>query len=94
MKSSTPDPNISNGTCYYTGGKQADSAFIPCGNDVLGHKPCCQATDVCLEYNACYNGDYGVTYLAACTDHQYEDASCPSKSPWDGMSCLLFLLPT
>lgn len=79
-----PDPNISNGDCYYMEDKRLDKAFIPCGNDDLGPKPCCQTGDVCLENNACYNADYGTTYLAGCTDKTFEDTSCPQKSPWDG----------
>jgi hypothetical protein len=49
------NPDISNGTCYYTNGEEAPSRFIPCGNDVLGHKSCCESLDVCLSSNACYN---------------------------------------
>ncbi|KAM7203328.1 hypothetical protein V8F33_002319 [Rhypophila sp. PSN 637] len=77
-----PDPNVSNGTCYYQGGKKLDKAFIPCGNDAIQHVPCCQAGDMCLGSNACFGASYGVTYLAGCTDDNYVDGSCPDKSPF------------
>lgn len=46
---------VSNGTCYYAAGKQADSVYIPCGNDAFGVYACCMNGDVCLSSNACYN---------------------------------------
>ncbi|EXJ82156.1 hypothetical protein A1O1_08225 [Capronia coronata CBS 617.96] len=84
------NPDISNGTCYYANGEEAPSRFIPCGNEALGHKACCESLDMCLSSNACYNGQYGVTYLAGCTDPSYEDSRCPDKGdfadqPWAGL---------
>ncbi|KIW99713.1 uncharacterized protein Z518_11126 [Rhinocladiella mackenziei CBS 650.93] len=73
------NPDISNGTCYYANGEEAPSRYIPCGNEALGHKPCCESLDMCLSSNACYNGQYGVTYLAGCTDPDYLDSKCPDK---------------
>jgi hypothetical protein len=51
------NPDISNGTCYYSGGAEAPSRFIPCGNEASGNKPCCESQDMCLSSNACYNGE-------------------------------------
>lgn len=90
------DPDISNGTCYYKDGLRLPSRYIPCGNKALGHKTCCESLDMCLSSRACYNGQYGVTYLAGCTDPNYQDESCPDKHPYQGtrficMSCLLLI---
>ncbi|OAP54509.1 hypothetical protein AYL99_10957 [Fonsecaea erecta] len=84
------NPDISNGTCYYYDGTQADSRYIPCGNVALGHKSCCESLDMCLSSHACYNGQFGVTYLAGCTDSSYDDPVCPDKGefqeqPWAGL---------
>ncbi|KEF52762.1 uncharacterized protein A1O9_11179 [Exophiala aquamarina CBS 119918] len=76
------DPDISNGTCYYRDGSRLSSRYIPCGNGALGHKTCCESLDMCLSSRACYNGQYGVTYLAGCTDPNYQDATCPDKTPF------------
>lgn len=72
-------PWISNGTCYLTANVPSDPVFIPCGNDAFGHKSCCQAGDICLENNACYNAHFGNTYLVGCSDPDYLDESCPDK---------------
>ncbi|KAL2399144.1 hypothetical protein ABEF95_002028 [Exophiala dermatitidis] len=84
------DPDISNGTCYYAFGEETTSRYSPCGNEALGNKACCESGDVCLSSNACYNGQYGVTYIAGCTDPYYEDPKCPDKGdfaghPWAGL---------
>lgn len=77
------DPNISNGTCYYdNSGNDAPSRYIPCGSSEDGHVPCCESQDNCLSSNACYNAQFGVTYLAGCTDKSYSDNSCPSKGDY------------
>ncbi|KIX95132.1 uncharacterized protein Z520_09048 [Fonsecaea multimorphosa CBS 102226] len=78
------NPDISNGTCYYYDGMEADSRYIPCGNAALGHKSCCESLDMCLSSHACYNGQYGVTYLAGCTDSSYDDPVCPDKGEFQG----------
>ncbi|KAH8902114.1 hypothetical protein BR93DRAFT_887961 [Coniochaeta sp. PMI_546] len=78
------NPFISNGTCYYEAGEQSDPTFIPCGNDALGHKTCCQAGDMCLSSKACFNLQYMLTYLAGCSDPEYLDDSCPEKPGLDG----------
>ena len=70
---------ISNGTCYRAAGNESDAAFAPCGNDAAGHKSCCQLGDLCLSHNACFNGQFGTTYLAGCSDPTYQDAACPDK---------------
>ena len=75
---------VSNGTCYYKANKLADPSFLACGNDALGHVACCSENDMCLSDNACYNQTYGLTYLAGCTDSNYEDASCPDKPLLEG----------
>jgi hypothetical protein len=49
------NPDISNGTCYYYDGYEADSRYIPCGNAALGPKVCCESLDMCLSSGACYN---------------------------------------
>lgn len=84
---------VSNGTCYKGRGDSADDLMLPCGNAGLGHKTCCQAGDMCLSSHACFNGKFGVTYLAGCSDPDYEDGSCPDKGAFDGtffpfLSCL------
>lgn len=75
---------ISNGTCYSAAGQQADDAIIPCGNAVHGPLTCCQQGDMCLSSQACYNDEFGVTYLAGCSDPEYEDDSCPDKGSFEG----------
>ncbi|KAL2129179.1 hypothetical protein VTI74DRAFT_8107 [Chaetomium olivicolor] len=80
------DPrSISNGTCFSAPGEGAGRNFIPCGNWEYGNYPCCQAGDFCLDDNACYNGKHGTTYLAGCSDSDYEDPSCPDKKSYKGM---------
>ncbi|TPX11644.1 uncharacterized protein E0L32_007623 [Thyridium curvatum] len=86
----TPNPFISNGTCYFGPNQKASSQFLPCGNDLFGRQTCCQAGDVCLSNHACYNGRFGVTYLAGCSDPEYRDGVCPDKGafsdqPWAGL---------
>ncbi|KAK3687598.1 hypothetical protein B0T22DRAFT_534963 [Podospora appendiculata] len=70
--------DISNGTCYSEANTELDQSFIPCGNVAFGHIHCCSTGDKCLGDNACWNGQ-GATYLAGCTDIDYQDASCPNK---------------
>ncbi|KAK4448725.1 hypothetical protein QBC34DRAFT_438847 [Podospora aff. communis PSN243] len=83
--------DISNGTCYWAQGAKASPAIIPCGNDAFGHATCCEQGDWCLGSNACYNAEFGVTYLFGCSDPDYRDPSCPDKSvfpggyPWLGL---------
>ncbi|KAK3399838.1 hypothetical protein B0T20DRAFT_350750 [Sordaria brevicollis] len=86
------DPNISNGTCYRksaSGIKLLPSDYIACGNAALGHVGCCQINDKCLGFGTCYNKKYGTTYMAGCTDKEYQDANCPynyySAAVWSGM---------
>ena len=81
--------NISEGTCYFSSGNEAPSRFIPCGNSQGGHVPCCESQDNCLSSNACYNPQYGVTYLAGCTDSSYDDPACPNKGDYSGRSSFL-----
>ena len=81
---SDPSIYISNGTCYTGPGVEAASDFIPCGNDFYGHVSCCQKGDNCLGSNACYNIEYEVTYLAGCSDPNYQDESCPDKGAFGG----------
>ncbi|KAH6631527.1 hypothetical protein F5144DRAFT_648306 [Chaetomium tenue] len=85
-----PDPFVSNGTCYYAARTFMVGVLIPYGNVAFGNIHCCQKGDHCLEEGACYNEEYGTTYLAGCTDLYYEDASCPDKKsyrdyPWAGL---------
>ncbi|ETS85444.1 hypothetical protein PFICI_03469 [Pestalotiopsis fici W106-1] len=78
------DPNVSNGTCYFTQNTETKGSFIPCGNVALGHWPCCHTGDFCLSFdkaNACYDPETGNTYLAGCTDAGFNDPACPWKSP-------------
>lgn len=84
------NPLLSNGTCYFSAGKRSDQSFIPCGNDALGRITCCGVNDNCLGNQACFNGAFGLTYLAGCTDPEYKHDSCPSKGdledlPWTGL---------
>lgn len=71
--------DLSSGVCYKDTDDLASLGYIPCGNSALGHKSCCQAFDMCLSSNACYNAQYGVTYIAGCTDKDYEHHTCPEK---------------
>ncbi|TDZ71966.1 hypothetical protein CTRI78_v001475 [Colletotrichum trifolii] len=77
------NPFISNGTCYHSAGDKVDE-WLPCGNAELGDKTCCQRGDLCLSSRACYNGRFGITYLAGCSDPEYAHESCPDKGPWSG----------
>lgn len=55
-----PNPNLSNGTCYYGKNNQTKGDFVPCGNIVFGNWPCCALGDSCLGFdqaNACYDQD-------------------------------------
>lgn len=74
--------DISNGTCYSGPGEILNQRFIPCGNAEGGHLPCCESLDMCLSSLACYNGQYGTTYLAGCTDESYSDVLCPNKNAY------------
>jgi len=47
------DPDISNGTCYYKEGEQADDAYAPAGNAAIGHVFCCQVGDKLNQNNSC-----------------------------------------
>ncbi|KAK0649958.1 hypothetical protein B0T16DRAFT_324568, partial [Cercophora newfieldiana] len=76
--------NVSNGTCYTARGTKASSAFIPCGNDAFGHVTCCGKGDWCLGSNACWNQEFGVTYLLGCSDPNFQDPNCPDKSTHPG----------
>ncbi|KAK0642043.1 hypothetical protein B0T16DRAFT_334981 [Cercophora newfieldiana] len=78
------NPLISNGTCYYATGLRSEGSYLPCGNSALGHASCCSAGDMCLSFNACFNSRWGVTYLAGCTDRNYQDPSCPHKDDENG----------
>ena len=74
-----PNPNISNGTCYWAPGKTMNKAFIPCGNDAFGHKVCCQANDLCVGLELC-RSDFGFHYMAGCTDPNFANISaCPVR---------------
>jgi hypothetical protein len=88
MASDTPvedNPYVSWGKCYYDDtGDEAPSRYIPCGNVNFGHVSCCESQDMCLSSNACYNGQFGVTYLAGCTDKEYKDGTCPDKGNFYG----------
>ncbi|KLU90448.1 hypothetical protein MAPG_10302 [Magnaporthiopsis poae ATCC 64411] len=85
------DPYISNGTCYFAAGKRSHSSFIPCGNDAIGRQTCCGVADFCMSSGACFNAEFRQTYLAGCTDPQYNDEKCPNKpnlsnEPWTGLA--------
>ncbi|KAJ0161380.1 hypothetical protein CTA2_6323 [Colletotrichum tanaceti] len=84
-----PNPFITNGTCFRGPGQEV-AEWFPCGNAVLGDKTCCQGGDMCLSSRACYNGRFGITYLAGCSDPEYRHPSCPDKGvfsdqPWAGL---------
>lgn len=73
---SDPNPFISNGTCYYEVGEESPSNMLPCGNAALGHKACCQAGDMCLDYGVCFNEKLEISYMAGCSDPKYEIDDC------------------
>lgn len=75
----TPNIYVSNGTCYTGPDLEADPAMIPCGNAYYQPQACCQYNDNCLESSVCYNSDHGVTYVAGCTDKEYNATVCPDK---------------
>lgn len=79
-----PNPFVSNGTCYSSRNETAVD-MLPCGNDYFGHVGCCQHDDDCLLDSTCFNNEYGVTYVAGCTDPTYNDTTCPSKGVLSGM---------
>lgn len=47
------DPDITNGTCYYKAGAEADEEYSPAGNAELGHTFCCRLKDKLNSHNAC-----------------------------------------
>lgn len=53
--------------------------MIPCGNAYFQPQACCQHNDNCLESSVCYNSEHGVTYVAGCTDKEYNASVCPDK---------------
>lgn len=75
----TPNIYVSNGTCYTGPDLEADAAMIPCGNAYYQPQACCQHNDNCLESSVCYNSNHGVTYVAGCTDKEYNASVCPDK---------------
>jgi hypothetical protein len=78
---------VSWGKCFFdSSGSEAPSRYIPCCNSNYGNCSCCESQDMCLSSNACYNGQYGVTYLAGCTDETYQDSTCPNKGEYSGAS--------
>jgi len=91
----TYNPNISNGTCYYTVNKETKGNFIPCGNNALQVWPCCQLGSICLslgDANACYDAKSGNAYVAGCTDPSFVSPNCLYKKEkfkdqeWVGIS--------
>ncbi|KAK7409603.1 hypothetical protein QQX98_008198 [Neonectria punicea] len=85
---SDDDIYVSNGTCYSAKGEKLDKSFIPCGNNAYGYQTCCGAGDNCLVDNSCFGihgSGYGsyLTYMAGCTDPDYEDSNCPDKKDID-----------
>lgn len=55
-----PNPNLSNGTCYFGKNNLTKGDFSPCGNIAYGNWPCCALGDSCLGFesaNACYDTD-------------------------------------
>ena len=81
---SDSNPFVTNGECFFGFRLRLDRAYYPCGNAELGHKTCCMQTDMCLSSNACYNEQFDLTYLAGCSDPEYEHESCPDKGEFDG----------
>ena len=81
-----PDRSISNGTCIFTRGIRTDKSYIPCGNAAFDDVSCCAIGDFCLENNACFSAKYGTTYLAGCTDIDYESPTCPDKRAYSSMT--------
>ncbi|KAK8063923.1 hypothetical protein PG996_008575 [Apiospora saccharicola] len=75
---------ISNGTCYMSANKESYEDYIPCGNAATGnHYQCCSKGDSCYSSNACFNGDSRNTYIAGCTDENYNASACPFKGDYD-----------
>ncbi|KAK1756553.1 hypothetical protein QBC47DRAFT_380144 [Echria macrotheca] len=78
------NPNLANGTCYYTENTAAKGNFLPCGNSAIKTWPCCMAGSFCLgigDSNACYDASYGNTYVAGCTDPSFTSPECLHKPP-------------
>lgn len=83
------NPYVSYGSCWINGdAEEAPTRYIPCGNANFGHVPCCESQDMCLSSNACYNAQFGITYLAGCTDETYKDNACPNKGAYNGEGVL------
>ncbi|KAK0623995.1 hypothetical protein B0T14DRAFT_454150 [Immersiella caudata] len=79
-----PNPNISNGTCYYAENTATKGDFFPCGNDAIQAWPCCKAGSFCLalgDANACWDAKSGNTYVAGCTDPSFGSPNCLHKPP-------------
>ncbi len=69
------NPNISNGTCYYSENTPTKGQFIPCGNEAIQVWPCCQVGSFCL----------GLGDSNSCWDKTCEHSSLlllPSRHPW------------
>ncbi|KAH7395055.1 hypothetical protein DE146DRAFT_68518 [Phaeosphaeria sp. MPI-PUGE-AT-0046c] len=71
-------------SCYWSANKLAPDDYLPCyGSTTTAQYSCCQAGDKCLEGNACYDQDTGVTYQYGCTDPTFKDPHCPQKCNLD-----------
>ena len=71
------------GTCYTSAGMKGNVDVAPC-SDTEQSVACCNLGDICLENNACFNYEYGVTYIYGCTDPSYTDPACPYKCHYIG----------
>ena len=67
--------------CFYAADKTLDSVYVPCGpidND-SPFASCCLLGDFCLSSSACFSSSTGFTYIAGCTDENYEDSTCGAQ---------------
>ncbi|KAF2973497.1 hypothetical protein GQX73_g223 [Xylaria multiplex] len=81
------NPSMSNGSCWSNVNTALGIDYIPCGNVADGNSyACCRTEDNCLSSNACYNGKFGITYLAGCTTPDFSGPACQHKGQFVNQS--------
>ncbi|KAI0540653.1 hypothetical protein GGR58DRAFT_521714 [Xylaria digitata] len=81
------NPSMSNGSCWANVNVALGIDYIPCGNVADGNSyACCHTSDICLSSSACYNGKFGITYLAGCTSQDFSGPACQHKGQFVNQS--------
>ncbi|CAJ2502521.1 Uu.00g099150.m01.CDS01 [Anthostomella pinea] len=74
------DLDISNGSCWANVNVALPDQYIPCGNAADGRShACCHVGDKCVSSGACYHANYRTTYVAGCTNQNYDGSECQNK---------------